>query len=75
MDAWNDCMSYLLWPDEKMTAYQINEDGKLLIELIECESFRRRMPELFSDLIDCAAFVNQRFIRDGNAMRICIVPL
>jgi RNAse (barnase) inhibitor barstar len=60
MNAWIDCMSDLSTPDNVgMTAIQIPEGEPLVLVLNESIDFSKRLPQIFSELLECTAFVNQ----------------
>ena len=59
MNAWIDCMSDAV------------EDETMVLEVADSESFRQRCPELFDALVECTAFVNDRFkTRAGPAVSL-----
>lgn len=60
MDAWIDCMSDI---NGGMTKPILNTNEPICIELTETEDFNKRLPGVMDDLIECTAFVNQRFIQ------------
>jgi hypothetical protein len=60
MNAWIDCMAYLKEPDADMSSIHLKEDEVLLLEITQTDEFKKRCPELFDDLIECSAFVNER---------------
>lgn len=65
MNAWIDCMSAL--EDIGMTKFSLEKDEILSVEITETEQFKSRLPEIFDSLVDCTAFVNQRYVEaDGN---------
>jgi hypothetical protein len=74
MDAWIDCMSDLD-EDAGMTRFNLAEGEMLHIEVSATESFNRRLPEIFDALVECSAFVNQRYVEDGKAPVISLVLL
>ena len=61
MNAWIDCMSCLR-DDDGMTRFALSEGEMLHIEIEATEDFKTRAPEIFDELIICAAFVNQRYL-------------
>jgi hypothetical protein len=65
MDAWIDCMSYLD-EDAGMTRFNLTKGEMLHIEVTATESFNRRLPEIFDALVECSAFVNQRYVDAGK---------
>lgn len=60
MNAWIDCMSYIDDPTAQMTGVHIGHDDTLTIVLRGAASFRQRCPDLYAELVECLAFVNQR---------------
>ena len=74
MDAWIDCMSYLD-EDAGMTRFLLSAGEALHIEITETESFKSRLPEILDALIECSAFVNQRYIEVGTLPPISLVFL
>ncbi len=63
MDAWIDCLTV---PNE-MTSTGVEAGETLTLDLGEIDEFRRRCPEQYSAVIECAAFVNARRIDVGEA--------
>ena len=74
MNAWNDCMSYLD-EDAGMTRFLLSQGEALHIEITDTESFNSRLPEILDALIECSAFVNQRYIEDEKLPPISLVFL
>ena len=74
MNAWIDCMSYMD-EDAGMTRFNLAEGEMLHIEVSATESFNRRLPEIFDALVECSAFVNQRYGEDGRAPILSLVFL
>ena len=74
MDAWIDCLSYLADGDG-MCAYQLGPGERLEILLPNFEKFGRECREISSALLECTAFVNQRYVASGDMPRIALVPL
>jgi Barstar (barnase inhibitor) len=72
MNAWIDCLSYLKGNDG-MTKYCLEKDEILHIEISETEDFNKRQSEIFDALIECTAFVNQRYLETGNKPRIALL--
>ena len=65
MDAWIDCFAHLDDPLDTMTTVHAPKGGMLVIHLKHVEDFAGRCPELYNDLLECAAFVNCRRILEG----------
>ncbi len=74
MDAWIDCMSYLD-EDAGMTRFNLAAGEMLHVEVSATESLNRRLPEVFDALVECSAFVNQRYVEDGKAPVLSLVFL
>jgi RNAse (barnase) inhibitor barstar len=71
MNAWIDCMSSL--DEEGMTRFLIASDEMLQIEFTNTEAFQDRLPEVFDAIVDCTAFVNQRYIESGRTAALSFV--
>jgi hypothetical protein len=67
MDAWIDCMSYLNDSSAGMTKHSIAVDEICIIEISSSEDFSKRLPEIFSTLVECTASVNQRAKKSGRS--------
>jgi hypothetical protein len=67
MDAWNDCMTYVDDPASGMTSIAIAEGELLALRIDDAPDFQRRCPEQYRALIECAAFVNHRRMKRGQA--------
>ena len=67
MDAWIDCMTRVDEPADNMSKIHAPSGGVLVIQLGKVKDFRRSCPEIFEDLISCAAFVNFRRMERGNS--------
>src|SRR5262245_34104328 len=74
MNAWIDCMSDLD-KDTGMTRFLLPEGEAIHIEITSAESFKSRLPEILDALIECSAFVNQRFVENGKLAPISLVFL
>jgi hypothetical protein len=66
MDAWIDCLSDLDEPEAGMTNIHCPKGDYVLLELENVGEFRRKCPEQYRALIDCAAFVNYRNVEVGE---------
>lgn len=60
MNAWIDCMTYLDDPDCAMTNIHVAPGQVLTLVLEGARELGKRCPEIYGDLIECAAFVNWR---------------
>ncbi len=65
MNAWIDCLSDL-YKDTGMTRFRLSEGEAVHIEGTDTESFKSRLPEILDALIECSAFVNQRYVEDSK---------
>lgn len=74
MNAWIDCLSYLT-EDDGMTNFILSKDEMLHIQITETEDFNSRLPDIMDALIECSAFVNNRYIEAGENARISHVFL
>ena len=58
MDAWIDCMGYVNHPESGMSQVFVEPGEMLVLEISWAEDFRKRCPDQFDALVDCAAIVN-----------------
>ena len=72
MDAWIDCMTDLHGPTALSELHLPEEEG-IEIVLAEAEDFSKRCPSLFLALMECTAFVNQRYRDRGSAVRVSLI--
>ena len=68
INAWIDCMSSIDEKDSGMTTFSINKDDTLVIELKNHEIFRKMYSEIYFELLECTAFVNERCISTPGPM-------
>jgi RNAse (barnase) inhibitor barstar len=66
MDAWVDCLSYLDVPGAEMSSIHAQSGQTLSLVIDSAQSFKRRCPEQFEALVECAAFVNWRIVVAGR---------
>ena len=66
MDAWIDCMSYLDDPEAGMTTVHVPRGSVVTIHMEDGDEFAQRCPELYEAIIECAAFVNWRRVKEGE---------
>ena len=66
MDAWIDCLTCLDDPSAGMTSIHVNPGEILPLALHNASDFKARCPELFTAVVECAAFVNWRRIEKGE---------
>lgn len=74
MNAWIDCLSYIDDGDG-MSRFHLAEGEMLNIEVSDTTSFNARLPEIFAALVECSAFVNQRYIEVGKSPRLSLIFL
>ena len=75
MNAWIDCMSYVDEPNAGMTNVHIDRGGMLVLEVTDAEGLQSRCPSLMTDLVLCSAFVNRRYVDDGESPPLALVFL
>lgn len=74
LNAFIDCLSYIDEGDGKSNI--ILEPNEILqIEILDSETFKTRLPEIFEGFVDSVEFVNQRFVEDGKDEKITRVML
>ena len=66
MNAWIDCMSSLDAPEDGMTSVHCDKGDFVVLELSNAKDFKKRCPEQYEALIECAAFVNYRNLEVGE---------
>jgi len=74
MSAWIDCLTYLDEGDG-MSRFHLGPGETLNIEITDTDAFSVRLPETFSSLIHCSAFVNDRYVAAGKAPVLSLVFL
>jgi hypothetical protein len=67
MNAWIDCLSDLDDPGAGMTSVHVAPGECLPLVIDRAQDFKRRCPELFAALVECAAFVNWRRVEMGRS--------
>jgi hypothetical protein len=67
MNAWIDCMSSLDAPEDGLSSVHVAAGEVLVLCVSGAEGLKKRCPEIFDALIECAAFVNWRRIEQGEA--------
>jgi RNAse (barnase) inhibitor barstar len=72
MDAWIDCLSYLTQGDG-MSAFTLGPDELLFIHLPDFEAFSQRVPGVSAAMLECAAFVNCRYVEAADRPRLVLV--
>ena len=66
MDAWIDCLTYLDEGDG-MSRFKLAPNEALEPELLNSDQLKRGAPDLYTGLIECAGFVNQRYVDRGKS--------
>ncbi|MEA5673967.1 barstar family protein [Pseudomonas sp. MH2] len=66
MDAWIDCLSSLDDPAAEMTSIHVQPGQTLSLVIDNAQAFKRRCPDQFEALVECAAFVNWRIAVAGG---------
>jgi len=66
MDAWIDCLTSIDDPASGMTSPSVSPGEFVMLRIDDAAEFRRRCPDEFSALIECAAFVNYRRVEMGE---------
>lgn len=74
MNAWIDCLTYLDEGDG-MSRFHLAASETLSIEVTGTKSFNSRVPEIFDALVECSAFVNQRYLAAGKSPLLSLVFL
>jgi hypothetical protein len=75
MDAWIDCVSSLDCEESGLSRLTIGAGERVFIEFTGTEAFNSRTPELFDALVECSAFVNERYVGRGKLPAIALVFL
>ena len=66
MDAWIDCMTCVDDPPSGMSTACVAPGELMTLRIDNAAQFRRRCPEQYDALIECAAFVNYRRMERGG---------
>ncbi len=66
MNAWIDCMTSLDDPKAGMTFVHAAEGHVLTLQLENVKPFREQHPDMYSAIVECAAFVNWRRLEVGE---------
>jgi hypothetical protein len=72
MNAWIDCMTSLDEPEHRMSRIHAEKGKVLTLQLENVASFRERYPDLYSAIIEDAAFVNWRRLEVGEPAVLAI---
>src|SRR5258705_9310751 len=74
MNAWIDCLTYLDEGDG-MSRFHLSPGEKLIIEVVDSDSFKSRLPDIFDALVECTDAVNRRYLEDAKAPLLSLVFL
>lgn len=66
MNAWIDCMSDLDAPEAAMTTVHAPPGVVVALLIDAADDLKRRCPELYAAIVECAAFVNWRRMEQGE---------
>jgi len=66
MDAWVDCMSDLDAPDSGMSKIHVAKGSVLTMQISNAKKMKKKAPEIWDAINECAAFVNWRRIEQGD---------
>ena len=71
LNAWIDCLTYLDEGDG-MSKFHLDEQEKLIVEVIDSTDFKSRLPEVFEGFVESTNFVNQRYVDDGKLPKVIL---
>ena len=72
MNAWIDCLSGLRDGDG-MSRFHLAPDELLLVEISDVEQLRVRAPDILTDLVECSAAVNRRYLENSAPAVLALV--
>lgn len=72
MDAWNDCMTYLDDPAANLASVHVPPGEVLVLSISGASAFKKKCPEIYDALLECAAFVNYRRIEAGDGALLAL---
>lgn len=72
MDAWIDCMSRLDDPSDGLSEVTVQPGEVLVLAFENADDFKVRCPDLWRNLLECAAFVNWRRLEHGHPAVLAI---
>ncbi len=67
MNAWIDCMTSVDASADGLSGVTVDPGEILVLRIDEPFEFRRRCPEQYDALVECAAFVNFRRVEVGES--------
>ena len=73
MNAWIDCMSSIDAPSDGMSKVTVSANKPLEIVVNNIEKAIKTCPDVVHGFVECAAFVNQRFIATTSATRLKLI--
>ena len=72
MDAWVDCLSYLR-DDDNMSAFHLDDDEVLRIELAHADQMRKNAPNVYDEMMFCIEGINERYADYGEVAALELV--
>ena len=76
MNAWIDCMTSLDCPEDSLTGIHCQPGKVITIELENATSLKTRCPDIYTEILECSAFVNWRRIENNEppvlALSFCV---
>lgn len=66
MHAWIDCMSSIDAPDDGMSTVHVEPSGTLVLHLLGAMDLKQRCRDVYDELVECTAHVNNRRINAGE---------
>jgi RNAse (barnase) inhibitor barstar len=65
MNAWIDCLTSLDSEQDGMTRIHVQRGSVLTLEITNAGDLKKRCPEMYEAIVQCAAFVNWRRVEVG----------
>ncbi|MCI0444322.1 barstar family protein [bacterium] len=72
MDAWIDCMSDF-HGENSLSGHHLSAGELIELEFEHTDDFAKRLPTILQELIQCTAFVNQRYRKWSNQEYIALI--
>ena len=73
MDAWVDCMSLLNDPEAGMSTVTLAPGEVVMLEVPDSLDFAASRPDIWLDLVEGCAFVNQRLTDRGELAVVALL--
>jgi Barstar (barnase inhibitor) len=73
MNAWIDCLTNLADDNGMNSISPLIHDENLVLHVPEFQVFSNRVPEVCSALLECSAFLNQRYIEASEKHRFVLI--